>query len=313
MANYQTVVGSNVVNEFKVGYNAPQTSAAAFGTSAGYDPVGVSLSGTFTSSSIDARGNTGIARSGLLIRATSASTTTGSVFDPRSLVVQQRDHLDARRAHGQVRRSSTATIQSDFQFLGSTEITYNSINDFIDNRPAAVAVALDSPVFKPQQFYLIGFVQDSWRATDRLTLELGLRYDFYSVVKEADGRARPFFVEDNAFGSRPRQLLRRRQEQLLAAPVGGVSDQRQDGVRGGFGLFYGPGQFEDRIQPIENYIERRRVAAADVPNNGLPYPVSAGAARATCCRFAATRTTARTNTTCSTASACRASCPARST
>ena len=38
------------------------------------------------------------------------------------------------------------TLQSDFQFLGSNEITYNSITDFIDNRPNAVAVALDSPV-----------------------------------------------------------------------------------------------------------------------------------------------------------------------
>ncbi len=45
-------------------------------------------------------------------------------------------------------------------------------------------------------------------------------------------------------------------------------------VKGGFGLFYGPGQFEDRIQPIENAIERRRVSAADVPNNGLQYPFS---------------------------------------
>ena len=44
-------------------------------------------------------------------------------------------------------------------------------------------------------------------------------------------------------------------------------------LRAGFGLFYGPGQFEDRIQPIENYIERRRVQLADVPNNGLQYPV----------------------------------------
>jgi hypothetical protein len=44
--------------------------------------------------------------------------------------------------------------------------------------------------------------------------------------------------------------------------------------RTGFGLFYGPGQFEDRIQPIENAIERRRVGAADVPNNGLAYPVA---------------------------------------
>ena len=43
-------------------------------------------------------------------------------------------------------------------------------------------------------------------------------------------------------------------------------------LRGGFGLFYGPGQFEDRIQPIENFIERRRVQMADVPNNGLQYP-----------------------------------------
>ena len=43
-------------------------------------------------------------------------------------------------------------------------------------------------------------------------------------------------------------------------------------MRAGFGLFYGPGQFEDRIQPIENYIERRRVQTADIPSNGLAYP-----------------------------------------
>ena len=36
---------------------------------------------------------------------------------------------------------------------------------------------------------------------DRLTLELGLRYDYYSVVKEADDRAKPFFVEENDFGA----------------------------------------------------------------------------------------------------------------
>ena len=99
-----------------------------------------------TSSSIDARGTTGIARSGLLIRATSASSTTGSTLQAALAVVQRRDHV-TRGAHtlkvgGEYRR-----IESDFQFLGSTEITYNSVNDFIDNRPNARAVALDSPVF----------------------------------------------------------------------------------------------------------------------------------------------------------------------
>jgi outer membrane receptor protein involved in Fe transport len=270
VANFQSVLGS-AVNEFKVGYNAPQTSARAFGPQ-GYDPLGVSLSGTFTSSSIDARGNTGIARSGLLIRATSASSTTGSEFDPTSLSFS--DALTfTRGAHtfkfgGEYRR-----IESDFQFLGSTEITYNSINDFIDNRPNSVAVTLDSPVFRPQQFYAIGFAQDSWRVGDRLTLELGLRYDYYSVVKEAEGRARPFFVEENAFGSNPDEFYDADRNNFSPRLSAAYELDDKTAVRAGFGVFYGPGQFEDRIQPIENFIDRRRVQASDIPANGLQYPV----------------------------------------
>ena len=271
--NHQSLLGRDVVNEVKVGYNKPTTSATAFGDVAGYDPVGVSLSGTVTSASIDARGTTGIARSGLLIRATSASSTTGSVFDPYSISLS--DALTwTKGSHtfkfgGEFRR-----LQSDFQFLGSTEITYNSVNDFIDNRPNAVAVALDSPVFSPQQYYLIGYMQDSWRASDRLTLELGLRYDFYSVVKEKNGNAKPFFIEENNFSTDPDNFYDPDKNNLAPrmSAVYRVDDKTV--LRTGFGLFYGPGQFEDRIQPIENAIERRRLGAADIPNNGLAYPVS---------------------------------------
>jgi TonB-dependent receptor-like protein len=231
----------------------------------------VSLSGTVTSSSIDARGTTGIARSGLLIRASSASSTTGSNFTPNSLSFSDALTL-TRGAHTLKMGGEYRRIRGDFQFLGSTEITYNSVNDFIDNRPAAVQVALDSPVFSPQQYYLIGFAQDSWRASDRLTLELGLRYDFYSVVKEAEGRAKPFFVEDNAFSSDPDNFYDPDKNNF--APRVSAAYQLNDKtvLRGGFGLFYGPGQFEDRIQPIENFIERRRAQAADVAANGLAYP-----------------------------------------
>ena len=266
------VIGTNLVNEFKVGYNAPETSANAFSNQANYDPVGVSLSGTFTSSSIDARGNTGIARSGLLIRATSASTTTGSIFDPRSIAFNNATTW-TKGAHTMKGGFEYRTIQSDFQFLGSTEITFNNINEFIDNRPAAVAVALDSPVFSPQQFYLVGFVQDSWRAGSRLTLDLGLRYDYYSVVKEADNRARPFFVEDNDFAPVENGFYDADKNNFSPRLAAAYEINERTALRAGFGLFYGPGQFEDRIQPIENFIERRRVQMADVPNNGLQYPV----------------------------------------
>jgi Carboxypeptidase regulatory-like domain/TonB dependent receptor-like, beta-barrel len=269
--NHQSVFGQNFVNEAKVGYNGPQTSAVAFGAVPGYDPAGVSLSGTVTSSSVDARGTTGIARSGLLIRATSAASTVGSLFDPRSISLM--DTMTwTRGAHTMKGGFEYRNIESQFQFLGSTEITYNSITDFIDNRPAAVQVALDSPVFTPQQYYLIGFMQDSWRATDRLTLDLGLRYDFYSVVKEKSGFAKPFFVEDNAFSTDPDNFYNPDKDNFSPRLSATYAIDPLTAVRAGFGLFYGPGQFEDRIQPIENYIERRRVQAADIPSNGLAYP-----------------------------------------
>ena len=269
--NYQSLIRGNMVNELKLGYNSPQTSALAFGGTPGYDPVGVSLSGTVTSSSIDARGTTGIARSGLLIRASSASSTTGSTFTPDSLSFS--DALTwSRGAHTVKFGGEYRKIRGDFQFLGSTEITYNSVTDFIDNRPAAVQVALGSPVFSPRQYYLIGFAQDSWRATDKLTLELGLRYDFFSVVKEAQGRARPFFVEDNAFSADPDNFYDPDKNNFAPRLSAAYQISDKTVVRGGFGLFFGPGQFEDRIQPIENYIERRRAQTADVPNNGLAYP-----------------------------------------
>jgi hypothetical protein len=277
--NFQSLVGRNTVNELKVGYNKPTTSASAFGTP-GYDPVGVSLSGTVTSSSIDARGTSGIARSGLLIRATSAASTVGSVFDPRSISLS--DSLThSRGGHTFKFGGEFRNIESQFQFLGSTEITYNSITDFIDNRPNAVAVALDSPVFTPQQFYLIGFAQDSWRATERLSLELGLRYDFYSVVKEKNGLAKPFFVEDNAFSSDPNNFYNPDKNNISPRLSAAFQIDDKTALRGGFGIFYGPGQFEDRIQPIENYIERRRVGAADIPNNGLAYPFSSAQLQST--------------------------------
>jgi hypothetical protein len=269
--NHQAIVGTSVINELKVGFNRPRYDALAFGPS-GYDATQVSLSGTVNSQSIDARGSTGIARSGLLVRATSNASTNGQAYDPRSISIS--DALTMTRgAHTLKMGGEYRNIAAKFQFLGSTEITYAGINELIDNRPTQVAVSLDSPFFTPVQFYAIGFAQDTWRATSRLTLELGLRYDFYSVVKEKDGKAKPFFIEENAFGTDPNQFYN--PDKNNVAPRLSMVYQLTDttALRAGYGHFYGPGQFEDRIQPIENFIERRRVQSTDVAGGALAYPV----------------------------------------
>jgi hypothetical protein len=267
--NHQSIFGASVVNELKVGYNRPKYDANAFGPS-GYDPTQVSLSGTVTSQSIDARGTTGIARSGLLVRATSNASTNGQSYDPRSISLSDAMTI-TRGGHTFKLGGEYRNIASKFQFLGSTEITFNSINAFIDNTPAQVAVALDSPFFTPQQFYAIGFAQDTWRVNGRLTLELGLRYDFYSVVREKDNLSKPFFIEDNAFAANDAPFYNPDKNNFAPRLSAVYQVTPKTALRAGYGHFYGPGQFEDRIQPIENYIERRRVQSTDVPV--LAYPV----------------------------------------
>ena len=94
-----------------------------------------------------------------------------------------------------------------------------------------------------------------------------------SVVKEKNGNAKPFFIEENDFSTDPDNFYDPDKNNFAPrlSAVYRIDDKTV--FRSGFGLFYGPGQFEDRIQPIENAIERRRVGASDIPNNGLAYPV----------------------------------------
>ncbi len=152
-------------------------------------------------------------------------------------------------------------MSGDFQFLGTQELSYGSVNDFIDNRPTTVRRSRSTRRSSaPASSTPIGFAQDSWRVNDRLTLELGLRYDYYSPVKEADSLAKPFFIEENEFGTDVDEFYNADKNNWSPRLSAAYSIDERTVVRGGFGLFYGPGQFEDRIQPIENYIARRRRA-----------------------------------------------------
>ena len=186
VANHQAILGDSMVNEVKVGYNRPKYDATAFGP-AGYDPTQVSLSGTVTSQSIDARGTTGIARSGLLIRATSNASTNGNLFNPRSLSLSRRADLDARRPHLQVRRrvpQHRVRVPVPRQQRDHLQQHHR-----LHRQPADPGGGGTRFADVPAAAVLRDRLRPGLLARDRrLSLELGLRYDFYSVVKEADGR-----------------------------------------------------------------------------------------------------------------------------
>jgi outer membrane receptor protein involved in Fe transport len=58
---------------------------------------------------------------------------------------------------------------------------------YINNTPSSVKIGLDTVPYSLYQWQFGGYFQDDWRVTDELTLNLGLRYDYYTVPKAQDG------------------------------------------------------------------------------------------------------------------------------
>jgi Carboxypeptidase regulatory-like domain/TonB-dependent Receptor Plug Domain len=79
--------------------------------------------------------------------------------------------------------TETAGIQKNGALIGSTGVAYAS---FLLGQPDNVTLTQNSiPTtyarFRPISFY----VQDTWKITDRLTFDFGVRYDFFPTYREA--------------------------------------------------------------------------------------------------------------------------------
>jgi hypothetical protein len=70
-------------------------------------------------------------------------------------------------------------------------IGFNTLADFLTGQPAIAMRMTLSPgitTARDYQYWTLGFyTQDDWRATNRLTLNLGLRYEFNTVPQEVNG------------------------------------------------------------------------------------------------------------------------------
>jgi outer membrane receptor protein involved in Fe transport len=69
--------------------------------------------------------------------------------------------------------------------------TYSGLDALLNNTPRAVTATLGNGDFTMRNYEFGFFVQDDWRATSKLTLNLGLRYDFYSNFVSKGKRGTP--------------------------------------------------------------------------------------------------------------------------
>src|SRR5262245_18733857 len=83
-------------------------------------------------------------------------------------------------------------VKAGFRFMRETggrlnpenpSFTYQTYADLLANIPQSLSTSFGAPPHDSDMDQYSAFIQDDWRVGNRLVLNLGMRYDFYDVVK----------------------------------------------------------------------------------------------------------------------------------
>jgi hypothetical protein len=164
--------------------------------------------------------------------------------------------------------------------IESPAVTYANEADFLANIPSSIQVTFGVLPFEMTQWQLGGFIQDDFRISRRLTLNIGTRYDYYSVPRERDSRL--FNISSNGLGTLlPPDQIYKADRNNFSPRLGfayGLDDDGKTVIRGGAGVFVNPrNMFGGPVDLVQNAIDepfRRVFSRADaLQYSVLRYPV----------------------------------------
>ncbi|WP_263366492.1 TonB-dependent receptor [Edaphobacter bradus] len=130
---------------------------------------------------------------------------------------------------------------SDEQLQLQEFLSYASISDFENNKGFAFST-LGNPMTRIRNTNYDFFVQDDVRLARTLTLNLGLRYEYNTVLHEKNNQLANFDIATQTVGT-PGAPLYKPDYNNFAPRIGFSWDPYGHGktvVRGGFGIFYNP-------------------------------------------------------------------------
>jgi hypothetical protein len=169
---------------------------------------------------------------------------------------------------GEVRR-----IHVNVGWTPSIGVDFANINDFVNNRVDGIDIDEGLPMAGARRTYFFGYVQDEMKLRPNLTLNLGVRYEYYTVLREVNGRLLVFDTDIGDFAplGTPAYLPDRDNfapRVSLAWSPRFLKDRTV--IRAGYGMYYGPGQMDDVMAGIESTEESFSLSAGAHPNLSFP-------------------------------------------
>ncbi len=284
IVSLQQILSPSVINETKFGFNGAKTRASGIAPQIpGVDLSATTLviGGSSVLSGIGGQGTSaGIATPSGLVRANSATNGRGQPYTNYSLSgIDNLSWVDGN--HNMKFGYEMRAIRLYTDRLGGTTYTFSNIADFLANKTSSVSVVGDvsapSPFnggvtgnrFAKAEWY-IGYAQDEWKIRPNLTMSYGMRYEYYTPLREAKHRDVIFNIVTGQIDPPTRQFFKSSKTNFAPRLAFSFSPEKYNKTvfRIGAGYYYGPGQVEDEIQPIES--DRANISLPA----GTPYPVN---------------------------------------
>jgi hypothetical protein len=165
----------------------------------------------------------------------------------------------------------------------SGTLTWSSLANFAANALDQAQQTALLPLKRLRKTQAFGYLQDEYKVQPNLTVNLGLRYNFFNVFHEVDNRAIPFdFQTCGGYCPSGSQFTFPRHDDFDPRVSLAWSPGARHGntvFRSGFGIFHGDGQLDDQNLPIANDVQRTNLTRISFPN--LSYPIDSFLAQAT--------------------------------
>lgn len=265
----QWIVSPQIINESKIGLNAYKTRAwGKAPTINNFNPsdISINLTGGVALSGITTQGSsTGFATAGGLVRSNSATNGRGQPYTNTSLTFI--DNLSwIKTSHNYKFGVESRFIKLFTDRLGGTTYSFSSVEDLINNRPLQIQFLGDLSAPSPfnngatgerelSQHFLIGYAQDEWKIKSNVTINYGIRYEYYSVFKEKRNLLVNWSPETGQILPNNLPVYRSNKTNFsprLSTTWSPTRFNNKTVIRIGTGIYYGPGQPEDLIQPFES-------------------------------------------------------------
>jgi Carboxypeptidase regulatory-like domain len=139
---------------------------------------------------------------------------------------------------------TTGRGQFNFTASSSAPTSGNAFADLLLGVPTSTARNPYAPTNHPRENSADGFAQDDWKVFTRLTLNLGLRYEYNGPITDKDNRISNFDPSTDALiipGQGGVSNVYNAQKTNLAPRIGFALQPPHDDktvIRGGFGIFY---------------------------------------------------------------------------